>query len=89
MFCYIAIVCTILALSSFLEEDCPTDVSGPVDKKKTPDDIPAEPLRLPSAFEWSSVDVKDPKQMREVYDLLTHNYVEDDDCMFRYTSSSM
>ena len=67
------------------EQNCPDDVSGPVDRKKTPDDIQAEPLRLPAPFEWCSVDVTDPKQMHEVYDLLTRNYVEDDDCMFRYT----
>ncbi len=70
----------------FSGEDCPADYSGPVDKKKTPDDIPAEPLRLPPVFEWSTIDVTDPKQMHEVYDLLTRNYVEDDDCMFRYSS---
>jgi glycylpeptide N-tetradecanoyltransferase len=33
------------------------------------------------------VDVLDPKVSAEVYELLTENYVEDDDAMFRFDYS--
>jgi glycylpeptide N-tetradecanoyltransferase len=38
---------------------------------------------MPAGFEWCEVDVTDPAQVQEVYNLLNLNYVEDDDCMFR------
>lgn len=38
---------------------------------------------MPGGFEWSTIDVLDPVQAAEVYKLLSENYVEDDDCMFR------
>lgn len=42
---------------------------------------------MPAGFEWCSLDVNDPAQLLEVYNLLNENYVEDDDCMFRFDSS--
>eukprot|EP00978_Attheya_sp_CCMP212_P048968 scaffold598894_cov47-Attheya_sp.AAC.1 len=42
---------------------------------------------MPKGFEWSDVDILDPAQRTEVYDLLAKNYVEDDDCMFRFDYS--
>ena len=39
-------------------------------------------LRLCS-FEWCTCDLSDLKVTKEVYDLLSNNYVEDDDAMFR------
>ena len=39
---------------------------------------------MPAGFEWVSLDVQDPAQLEEIYTLLTENYVEDDDNMFRY-----
>jgi glycylpeptide N-tetradecanoyltransferase len=38
-------------------------------------------------FQWALVNVLDPKQSQEVYELLTENYVEDDDAMFRFDYS--
>lgn len=38
---------------------------------------------MPAGFEWVSLDVTDPVQLEEIYTLLTENYVEDDDNMFR------
>ena len=38
---------------------------------------------MPKGFEWVSLDINDPTQLSEVYTLLTENYVEDDDNMFR------
>jgi glycylpeptide N-tetradecanoyltransferase len=41
---------------------------------------------MPAGFEWSDIDVTDPAQLQELYNLLTENYVEDDDCQFRWTA---
>lgn len=42
-----------------------------------------EPYAMPAGFDWVSMDVRDPVQLEEIYILLTENYVEDDDNMFR------
>jgi glycylpeptide N-tetradecanoyltransferase len=60
---------------------------GPIDDIKTVEDVRAEPLPLPSAFEWANVNIDDPARLDEVYDLLNGHYVEDDDCMFRFDYS--
>ena len=35
-------------------------------------------------FVWSESEVTNPAQQTEVYDLLYQNYVDDDDCKFRF-----
>lgn len=60
---------------------------GPIDEPKTPADVRQEPYALPAGFEWSTVDVKNEEQMLEVHTLLTENYVEDDEAMFRFRYS--
>ncbi|KAK8864148.1 glycylpeptide N-tetradecanoyltransferase [Kwoniella newhampshirensis] len=57
---------------------------GPIDDPKTPADVKQEPGALPSGFEWCSIDIKDEEQCKEVYVLLSENYVEDDEAMFRF-----
>lgn len=57
---------------------------GPIDAAKTPADVRQEPLPLPAGFEWCTLDVKDEEQMLEVHTLLSENYVEDDEAMFRF-----
>jgi glycylpeptide N-tetradecanoyltransferase len=42
---------------------------------------------MPSGFEWSPVDVARDDHRRELYQLLAHNYVEDDDALFRFDYS--
>ncbi len=39
---------------------------------------------MPTGFSWCSLDVTNPSEALELYNLLNENYVEDDDCMFRY-----
>jgi len=46
-----------------------------------------EPLNLPDGFVWANVDISNRNEAKEVYDLLTQNYVEDDDNMFRFDYS--
>ncbi|KAK9917820.1 hypothetical protein WJX75_008609 [Coccomyxa subellipsoidea] len=60
---------------------------GPIDAPKTIADVRQEPYNLPAGFEWSTCDVNDEKTVAEVYQLLTMNYVEDDDNMFRFKYS--
>jgi glycylpeptide N-tetradecanoyltransferase len=74
---------------------------GPIDEPKTPADVKQEPGALPSGFKWSLIDIKDDTQAststpsrarandqcEEVYTLLSENYVEDDDAMFRFRYS--
>lgn len=61
--------------------------SGPLDELRTVDDVRAEPYPLPDKFEWCTCNVDDDKEIDEIYTLLTENYVEDDDSMFRFDYS--
>lgn len=60
---------------------------GPIDEPKTVEEVKQDPYAMPAGFEWCSLDVLDPAQLEEVYVLLTENYVEDDDNMFRFDYS--
>lgn len=82
---------------------------GPIEKDKPSEEIKQEPYPLPKDFEWVTMDLGDPVQVRqnvrhcfisvqnaddsrctrdiqlkEVYELLTHNYVEDEQATFRF-----
>jgi glycylpeptide N-tetradecanoyltransferase len=46
-----------------------------------------EPLNLPAGYNWANLDLNDDKEAEELYVLLTKNYVEDDDAMFRFDYS--
>jgi len=61
--------------------------SGPIDEPKTVDEVRAEPYNLPEAFEWCTCDVDNDAEATEIYTLLSENYVEDDDSMFRFDYS--
>uniref|UniRef100_A0A0M3ICR2 Glycylpeptide N-tetradecanoyltransferase n=1 Tax=Ascaris lumbricoides TaxID=6252 RepID=A0A0M3ICR2_ASCLU len=50
-------------------------------------DVRAHPFSLPEAFHWCEVDILDEDELKELYTLLTENYVEDDDNMFRFDYS--
>lgn len=58
-----------------------------IDSVKTIDDVSADPLPIPAGFNWSVVNIKDDVECEEVYNLLTQNYVEDDENMFRFDYS--
>ncbi|ETP29011.1 hypothetical protein F442_21750 [Phytophthora nicotianae P10297] len=64
--------------------ECP---HGPIDVQKSPDQVRQEPYHMPSGFTWSTLDVMDPFQANEVYELLSKNYVEDTDSTFRFDYS--
>ncbi|CAH0519474.1 unnamed protein product [Peronospora belbahrii] len=60
---------------------------GAIDPVKSIQDIRKEPYTMPPGFQWSVLDLSHPQEIQEVYHLLTHNYVEDDDNMFRFDYS--
>jgi len=55
--------------------------------EQTVDEIRKTPYPMPKGYEWSNVDILTEEQAHEVYVLLTENYVEDDDNMFRFDYS--
>jgi len=70
------------------EKDVKPEDEGPIDPAKDPvKDIRQTPLNLVQGFEWCDCDVDDEKTMRDIYQLLAENYVEDDDNMFRFDYS--
>jgi len=70
-----------------LGEGPPLD-DGYIEPSKPREEVRQEPYPLPKDFEWSTLDINDPKQNKEVYDLLSLNYVEDDDASFRFQYSA-
>lgn len=56
---------------------------GPIDPPRTVDSVRTDPLALPSGYEWSTIDITSPTQLRETQQLLSENYVEDPDASFR------
>ncbi|KAI6005702.1 N-myristoyl transferase [Pisolithus albus] len=66
----------------------PPSEDGCIEPTKAIEDVRREPYPLPKDFEWSVLDIDDPKQIKEVYDLLSLNYVEDDDAAFRFQYSA-
>ncbi|KAM6500443.1 Myristoyl-CoA:protein N-myristoyltransferase, N-terminal domain containing protein [Amanita muscaria] len=66
----------------------PTGEDGYIEPPKAHDEIRKEPYTLPKEFEWALMDIDDPKESKEVYDLLCANYVEDDEAAFRFNYSS-
>lgn len=60
---------------------------GPIEASQPVSEVRQEPYNLPSTYEWCTCDLTDEQTMKEVYTLLTNNYVEDDDNMFRFDYS--
>lgn len=56
----------------------------PIEPDKTATEIRQEPYSLPEGFQWNTLSLDDPLVLKELYTLLTENYVEDDDSMFRF-----
>ena len=54
---------------------------------KTLEEVSKTPYALPSGYSWCDLNLQDDKQAEELYHLLTQNYVEDDDAMFRFDYS--
>ncbi|PIN20658.1 N-myristoyl transferase [Handroanthus impetiginosus] len=50
-------------------------------------EVKQEPYNLPTPYEWITCDIDSEEVCTEVYNLLTNNYVEDDENMFRFNYS--
>ena len=68
------------------EELTAEDEIGPL-LNQTVEEIRKEPYPMGAGMEWSLVDITTEEGSAEVYKLLTENYVEDDDNMFRFDYS--
>lgn len=69
------------------EEEPNPDWHKPIIPDKEKSELRQDPYNMPKGFEWSEIDITDEAQRTEVYDLLYQNYVEDDECMFRFDYS--
>ncbi|KAI8453063.1 Myristoyl-CoA:protein N-myristoyltransferase, N-terminal domain-containing protein [Phakopsora pachyrhizi] len=67
-----------------LDEDDENFEEGVIEPDKAQSEIRQSPLTLPDGYEWCTLDLADSVQLKELYELLTLNYVEDDDAMFRF-----
>ncbi|CAL8147625.1 unnamed protein product [Orchesella dallaii] len=56
----------------------------PIEPDVPTDKIRHEPYSLPDGFSWDTLDLEDTAVLKELYVLLSENYVEDDDCLFRF-----
>jgi glycylpeptide N-tetradecanoyltransferase len=65
----------------------PVGTNEPIHPDRSIDEIKADPFSLPDGFKWDDIELQDEKQLTELYNLLTENYVEDDDNMFRFDYS--
>lgn len=57
---------------------------GEIEGNHKVEDVPKEPFKIPSAYEWFTPDVHDDADLSQLYDLLANHYVEDDDSVFRF-----
>lgn len=68
-------------------DDKPGDQdSGPI-KIIKPEEVRQEPYPLPKGYEWVTLDMENDAEVKELYELLTYHYVEDDGAMFRFKYS--
>ncbi|CAG8549384.1 4381_t:CDS:2 [Ambispora gerdemannii] len=70
-----------------IQNDDVVEKDGPIEPNTPHDEIRKEPYGLPKEFEWSTMELNNPEELTEIYTLLTNNYVEDDDAMFRFDYS--
>ncbi|KAM0938263.1 putative glycylpeptide N-tetradecanoyltransferase [Dioscorea sansibarensis] len=60
---------------------------GPIEVPTPLSEVRRDPYNLPAPYEWTTCDIDDDHTCTEVYNLLTQNYVEDDENMFRFNYS--
>ncbi|EJD54664.1 N-myristoyl transferase [Auricularia subglabra TFB-10046 SS5] len=68
--------------------EAPPQQDGYIEPSVPREQVRQEPYPLPKGFEWSFVDINDAPQLKELYELLSANYVEDDDATFRFKYSA-
>ncbi|GMH22042.1 hypothetical protein Nepgr_023885 [Nepenthes gracilis] len=60
---------------------------GPIDPPTPLSEVKIDPYNLPAPFEWITCDMDSGEMCSEAYHLLSNNYVEDDENMFRFDYS--
>ncbi|XP_014673869.1 PREDICTED: glycylpeptide N-tetradecanoyltransferase 1-like [Priapulus caudatus] len=70
-----------------LEEKITEQTNCPIEQAKSTAEIRKEQFSLPQDFQWDTLDINEPLVLKELYQLLNENYVEDDDNMFRFDYS--
>ncbi|KAG8738733.1 glycylpeptide N-tetradecanoyltransferase [Ceratobasidium sp. 414] len=73
--------------SNVLGDERPAE-DGPIEPSKPAEEVKQDPYALPSGYEWSTVDIMEPDQAKEVHELLSANYVEDMEAAFRFRYSA-
>ncbi|KAI9453987.1 N-myristoyl transferase [Lactarius psammicola] len=68
--------------------DSAPEEDGYIEPSKPREEVRQDPYPLPKDFEWSILDITEPVQIKEVYELLSANYVEDDQAAFRFQYSA-
>ncbi|EAU88866.1 N-myristoyl transferase [Coprinopsis cinerea okayama7 len=68
--------------------ESPPEEDGCIEESKPASEIRQQPYPLPKEFEWSILDIQNPAEIKEVYDLLSGHYVEDDYAAFRFQYSA-
>jgi Myristoyl-CoA:protein N-myristoyltransferase, N-terminal domain len=75
---------SVLALTEWLAGEGPPLDDGYIEPSKPRGEVRQDPYPLPKDFQWCTVDLNNPNQLKEVYELLSANYVEDEDAIFRF-----
>ncbi|XP_076059966.1 N-myristoyl transferase isoform X2 [Oratosquilla oratoria] len=70
-----------------ISENIKPDVNEPIEPDKNIADVKQEPYNLPEGFKWETLDLLNESVLQNLYELLSENYVEDDDNMFRFDYS--
>lgn len=59
-------------------------LEGPLEENKPLAELRQEPIDLHTDFRWATMDLSEPAELKEVYELLSNNYVEDNEASFRF-----
>eukprot|EP00252_Welwitschia_mirabilis_P004697 TRINITY_DN14997_c0_g1_i1.p1 TRINITY_DN14997_c0_g1~~TRINITY_DN14997_c0_g1_i1.p1 ORF type:complete len:420 (+),score=59.93 TRINITY_DN14997_c0_g1_i1:574-1833(+) len=65
----------------------PALIEGPIEEPTPLSEVRQEPYNLPSQYEWTTCDIDSDETLSDIYNLLSNNYVEDDENMFRFDYS--
>jgi len=70
-----------------MHEEIKDELNNTAIEVKKVEDVMQEGYNLAPGYNWANVDLNDDVQAKELYALLTFNYVEDEDAMFRFDYS--
>jgi len=76
-----------LSMNDNVQELANQKMHEPLIPNKEVSELRQTPYNMPKGFVWTDIDITDLDEKHQVYDLLNRNYVEDDDCMFRFDYS--